>query len=793
MKRTLLSVKLFILVVAVMLGASVTGCGTKGLLENEDGTQSDAMNEAPGQGGNGVGRYIGTTVYEGSEFYDLTQMQTLEDGQIVLLNCYSMEKLVSEDRGSTWHVETDDALSAALAEHDPADTAIAKDGTIAWIGRDERADSPGGIHSEYDYNLYIYETTSTDDVAGTDDEDGAVRRIPVELSGENSFLRRLAFDEDGTLYAYAYENGGGSIYRIDVHDGSAQRLVQVENSNEGTMACRENILMYVTGRQVFLYDLEKKCFLEDETLENFLEENFQGRMLWVGGNYHAYPFLGAGRMIYIVGEKGLYRHAIGGSAVEQVIDGAFSPLGNPSDHIVAMTANDQNEFLAMFDNGKMMQFVYDAALPSVPTDRLTVYSLNEDELVKQTIAACQAQAPNLYIQYQIGMDEDGVTREDALKKLNTQLLSGSGPDIIIMDGMNIDTYAEKGVLADLSDIVNEIDQQDGLYGNLIDSLAVDGRMYAVPAKFYIPVLYGEESYVGSVEDYVSMADMVERARNEYPDTDLLSACSATGILKRSVPVCAPVWKDGDGQLNREKIREFLEQSKQIYDAQMRGTPQADIENYRQNRILEDGTDFEDREYFMMVQSSKYLMREAPFAYGEIMDAWEYEEALSMPRMEGLENTVMKPLNGQAGNVYHPASIIGMNAAAENPHMAKQFVSVMLGADVQKVVPSGLPVNKKALPEQFAYEESALGENGEKGMAGFTMANGENFFYSIYPVNQEGIARLEQWIAQLDTPYLSDTVLESAVCTEGAAYLEGRQELDAAVAAIAERVEIYLAE
>ena len=405
MKRTLLSVKLFILVVAVMLGASVTGCGTKGLLENEDGTQSDAMNEAPGQGGNGVGRYIGTTVYEGSEFYDLTQMQTLEDGQIVLLNCYSMEKIVSEDGGSTWHAETDDALSAALAEHDPADTAIAKDGTIAWIGRDERADSPGGIHSEYDYNLYIYETT------GTDDEDGAVRRIPVELSGEDSFLRRLAFDEDGTLYAYAYENGGGSIYRIDVHDGSVQRLVQVENSNEGTMACRENILMYVTGRQVFLYDLEKKCFLEDETLENFLEENFQGRMLWVGGNYHAYPFLGAGHTIYIVGEKGLYRHAIGGSAVEQVIDGEFSPLGNPSDHIVAMTANDQNEFLAMFDNGNMMQFVYDAALPSVPTDRLTVYSLNEDELVKQTIAACQAQAPNLYIQYQIGMDEDGVTRD----------------------------------------------------------------------------------------------------------------------------------------------------------------------------------------------------------------------------------------------------------------------------------------------------------------------------------------------------------------------------------------------
>ncbi len=108
---------------------------------------------------------------------------------------------------------------------------------------------------------------------------------------------------------------------------------------------------------------------------------------------------------------------------------------------------------------------------SVPTDRLTVYSLNEDDLVKQTIAACQSQAPNLYIQYQIGMDEDGITREDALKSWNTQLLAAAALIFIIMlDGINIDTYAEKGVLADLSDVVDKISAQDGLYSNIIENL-----------------------------------------------------------------------------------------------------------------------------------------------------------------------------------------------------------------------------------------------------------------------------------------------------------------------------------
>ena len=53
--------------------------------------------------------------------------------------------------------------------------------------------------------------------------------------------------------------------------------------------------------------------------------------------------------------------------------------------------------------------------------------------------------------------------------------------------------------------------------------------------------------------------------------------------------------------------------------------------------------------------------------------------------------------------------------------------------------------------------------------------------------------MESWIAQLDTPYLSDTVLESAVYAEGAKYLEGTQDIDAAVKAIADSVELYLYE
>ncbi len=114
------------------------------------------------------------------------------------------------------------------------------------------------------------------------------------------------------------------------------------------------------------------------------------------------------------------------------------------------------------------------------------------------------------------MNDESVTREDALKKLNTELLSGSGPDILILDGINIDVYAEKGVLTDLSDVVKEADSKGGLYTNLIAPFYQGEQLYALPVQFGIPVLAGHETAVRNITDYTTFADMTERARKEYP-------------------------------------------------------------------------------------------------------------------------------------------------------------------------------------------------------------------------------------------------------------------------------------
>lgn len=259
-------------------------------------------------------------------------------------------------------------------------------------------------------------------------------------------------------------------------------------------------------------------------------------------------------------------------------------------------------------------------------------------------------------------------------------------------------------------------------------------------------------------------------------------------MKRAMPVCAPSWQDGKGQLDTQKIKEFLELSKRLYEVQMNGTPTEAIDNY-QRRVAND---YEESPYFKGLNETICLEKRCSFAFGETLGAYTYRDMLSVPRAEGMEQVISKPLDGQSAKVYCPESIVGINAATKSSDRAKQFVGMMLNTTVQDNTPLGFPINKKSLASVFAYDESQLGEDGGQYSTSYDI-DGVMHGFTIYPVEQEGIDLLEQWIAGLDTPYLSDPVFENVIFAQGVEYIEGHKELDEAVEAIVNSVEISLYE
>ena len=97
-----------------------------------------------------------------------------------------------------------------------------------------------------------------------------------------------------------------------------------------------------------IYDLEKGEYITDEVLSDFLKENYEERSYSTQDCFDVFFFGGEDGSLYMAGNKGLHRHVIGGSAIEQVVDGSLSSFNNPSNLIKGMTAVPDNEFLVLF-------------------------------------------------------------------------------------------------------------------------------------------------------------------------------------------------------------------------------------------------------------------------------------------------------------------------------------------------------------------------------------------------------------------------------------------------------------
>ncbi len=85
---------------------------------------------------------------------------------------------------------------------------------------------------------------------------------------------------------------------------------------------------------------------------------------------------------------------------------------------------------------------------------LTVYSLKRNDLIIDMISEFQDQYPDIELIYETGEGADGsITMSDRIRALNARILAGDGPDVLLLDGLPVDSYIEKGILEDLTTVL----------------------------------------------------------------------------------------------------------------------------------------------------------------------------------------------------------------------------------------------------------------------------------------------------------------------------------------------------
>ena len=472
--------------------------------------------------------------------------------------------------------------------------------------------------------------------------------------------------------------------------------------------------------------------------------------------------------------------------MEQIIDGNLSSFGDPSHGVVCARMVDNQEFVVRFSDDKIVKFTFDANIPTVPNNELTVYSLKEHDAIRQAMSVYQAANPDVCVEYEIGMNGEGITREDALKTLNTRLVDGSGPDILILDDMPIESYIDKGILMDISDIADQIDSKEGLFANTLLPFYQENKLYVIPAELWIFAIADENP--ASVGNYTAIADKVELLRKENPEKDILGAYSPDEIMKKFSMVCAPSWKDENNALNEENIREFLIESKRIYEAQMSGA-----EVQRNKEVMQAMQSYLDYTYFYSLNDDMLLSQRAQMLYGAILTIDNFASAMSVQRNEVYENLKVMPMKGQSSNVYCPKTLAGINAATKNIEEAEAFMKTLLGSEVQGLLYTGFPINEKAFEKVTTADPNLVSDDGTYMMYGVSDPWGNDFVWDVYWPTEEQIQLLKEWITSVETPYISDVVLEEAVYEAGDAYMKGLIDIDTAMKQILEKTAIYMAE
>ena len=121
---------------------------------------------------------------------------------------------------------------------------------------------------------------------------------------------------------------------------------------------------------------------------------------------------------------------------------------------------------------------------------------------------------------------DRLTAEDAIKALNTEIMAGNGPDVIMLDGLPIESYLAKGMLEDLSENLKAAEEKEEFFDNITRVYEQDGKIYAIPTRFLIPLLMGNEEFVSNIQDLSSLSAVMEEMC--IRDSQIPSAAGSAG-------------------------------------------------------------------------------------------------------------------------------------------------------------------------------------------------------------------------------------------------------------------------
>lgn len=353
--------------------------------------------------------------------------------------------------------------------------------------------------------------------------------------------------------------------------------------------------------------------------------------------------------------------------------------------------------------------------------------------------------------------------------VNTAIMSGKAADIISVEHLPGDKYAEKGLLADW----NELTGKDGsfrksdYYENIFNGVAKGGGWYGIPTSFSLDVMIGNASLLKqhSLDDktwtWDQFVELLEKQGQSEKGKFGISMVKPEDLLSYLVETVYGklVEKDGNSvKFDADAFQTYMEEVKKLYDNKL-----ATAENTGPGSTS--------------------------FSHVNMMNPIDI---VMLPEMKGGDNgkLLLPPGTGQdEGIPFKSNQVLALNAKSKVKEPAWEFVKFLLSEEMQSSNSLfNFAVHKEALKKKLKEMQEMM--SGGKAKMMIKTPDGEN---QAADLTDEDIEQILSVIPSVGKYGNKDPKVLSMIREESAAYFSGNKTADAVAGLLANRVTTYLNE
>ncbi len=595
-------------------------------------------------------------------------------------------------------------------------------------------------------------------------------------------VKHIRFSKDGTKILI---NTGSSVMSYD-RNGALSATYPVSGCIDFCEAS-DGSLIFLTTTALYRYSEEGDLTDTDSLLTDNLSDELMklySTMDGVVGTYMGALKIDGEDNLYIMLSSGIYRYQLGSNLIEHIVDEAGTSFVGGRDGMGDFLPAGE-DFYVVLSKGAIVQYttadasevatnVEKEETPELQDAELSVYSLYPSDMLDQVVGLFTAKYPNVEVSVEIGIeDESGISVNDAVKALNTKLLSGEGPDVMVLTGLDIDTYADNGMLMDLTEVYDAVkDDHPDMFLNILDAYRrEDGTIYALPARFSAPVVVAQKDVLPTITDAASVIDIIDNGK-DYPLGNALNIYYADELYDTFYPVYAGRVFDGAGKYNSNELKTFMEDMKQIWDVLRKQTTAAEQEtsdeelpicknnlSYKVDGLFKRAESEQDiaitqfkvpMQYFNLVA----IMNEVDDSYG--FESFSYDES----------------------HIFESTFTVGINSETKYSEAAQYFVMELFEEDAQVIyAEEGEALNME--PELEFYEEMGVFVDDYNIKFSFPSDESRNYVMDYFK--------------GLDTPVTVNPIIREIILTDFESYLNGDISIDDYMNSVNTSIELYMSE